>query len=211
MSAFSAKLVAVFTSLITMITAICFPPESITPEFPETSTQVKTAFDEGEFVMGEYDLVVAPYGDDSNAGTLEAPLKTLEKAKEILKNNTSDEAVTVWFREGTYLIENTVEFTSDDRSNVLYRSYPNEKVSFTGAKEISGWSETAINGIKAFVTDIPVESNDDYFHSLFKENKRLSRPCYPKAGLFKVADPKTDEAMVPENEAQFFTKKYAPC
>ena len=68
LSAFSAKLVAVFTSLITMITAICFPPESITPEFPETSTQVKTAFDEGEFVMGTYDLV-APYGNDSNAGT----------------------------------------------------------------------------------------------------------------------------------------------
>lgn len=200
------KITAFFTALMLWLNVALFPAQPIEGIFGETAERVQTEFDEGEFVMGKNDLVVAPYGDDNNAGTLEAPLKTFEKAKEILKNNDSDEAATVWFREGTYLIENTVEFTSADRNNVLYRSYPDEKVSFTGAKEISGWSETTINGVKAFVTDVPVESDADYFRSLFKENKRLSRPNYPKEGLLKVADPKTDEAMVPESEAQFFTK-----
>ena len=200
------KIIAVLTSLVTMLTAVFLPSEKVIPEFLETSEQVKTVFDEGEFVMGENDLIVAPYGDDSNEGSLEAPLKTFERAKELLKNNGSDEAITVWFREGSYLIEDTVKFNSADKSNVLYRSYPNEKVSFTGAKEISGWSETTINGVNAFVTDVSIESEDDYFHSLFKGNKRLSRPNYPKEGLNQVVDPKTDEAMVPENEAQFFTK-----
>ena len=33
------------------------------------------------------------------------------------------------------------------------------------SKEISGsWSETTINGVRAFVTDIPVENDSDYFH-----------------------------------------------
>ena len=201
-----SRFVAVLTAFMTMLTAVFFPPEKITPEFAETIEQVKTVFDEGEFVMGEYDLVVSPDGDDGNVGTLEAPLKTFERAKELLKNNTSDEAVTVWFREGSYFIEDAVEFTAEDRGNVLYRSYPDEEVSVTGAKEISGWSETEINGIKAFVTDVDIENESDYFRSLFKGNKRLSRPCYPKEGLLQVADPKTDEAMVPENEAQFFTK-----
>ncbi len=205
MNVIFARIAAWFSSIIIMFTAI-FGQVEIVPEFSETNERTQTAFDEGEFEMGSYDLVVSPDGDDSNAGTLEAPLKTFEKAKEFLKNNDSDEDVTVWFREGTYLIENTVEFTAEDRSNVLYRSYPDEEVSFTGAKEISGWSETTINGVNAFVTDVPVESDDDYFRSLFKGNKRLSRPNYPKEGLLKVADPKTDEAMVPESEAQFFTK-----
>lgn len=206
MNAFFVRIAAWFASIATLFTAVFCQPE-IVPEYSETKERVQTAFDEGEFEMGENDLVVSPDGDDNNAGTLEAPLKTFEKAKALLKANASDEAVTVWFREGTYLIEDAVEFTAEDRSNVLYRSYPDEEVSFTGAKEISGsWSETEINGVKAFVTDIPVESDADYFSSLFKNDKRLSRPNYPKEGLLKVANPKTDEAMVPENEAQFFTK-----
>ena len=205
MNLFFTRIIAVFTSIITMLTAIICPPEKITPEFPEATQKVKTAFDEGEFEPGENDLIVAPYGDDNNSGTLEAPLKTFEKAKEILKSCNSDDTVTVWFREGTYFIENTVEFTSEDRDNVIYRSYPDEEVAFTGARTISGWSETTINGVNAFVTDIEIRSDEDYFRSLFKDGKRLSRPNYPKTGVLKIADPKTDEAMVPDFNESFFT------
>ncbi|MBQ8762995.1 MAG: right-handed parallel beta-helix repeat-containing protein [Clostridia bacterium] len=201
-----AKITAIFMAIITWFSVVFFPAEPVEGKFGESAPKVQTIFDEGEFVMGDYDLVVATDGDDNNPGTLEAPLKTIEKAKEVLKETAGDDSVTVWFREGTYVIEDTLKFTSEDRSNVIYRSYPDEKVVFSGAKEISGgWSETTINGVKAFVTDMPVESEDDYFRSLFKGNKRLSRSNYPKEGQFKVADPKTDEAVVPENEAQFFT------
>ena len=112
------KIVALFASLLTMLSAIFCPPKTIIPEFPETTEQVKTAFDEGEFVMGENDLIVSPDGDDANPGTVEAPLKTFEKAKEILKaSDASDgEAVTVWFREGTYLIKDTVEFVKSSKN-----------------------------------------------------------------------------------------------
>lgn len=203
-----ARIVAVLTSIMTMLTAIFAPPEAVTPVFPETTEQVKTEFDEGEFVMGVNDLVVAPDGDDRNPGTVYSPLKTFERAKEILKEESSsgNETVTVWFREGTYTIEETVEFTSADKENVLYRSYPNEKVVFSGARKIGGsWQNTQINGVAAFVTDMPVESEEDYFRSLFKDGKRLSRSVYPKEGVFKVADPKTDEAVLPEYQPDFFT------
>ena len=203
------KITAFFTALMLWFNAVFFPAQPVEGVFGETAKIVQTEFDEGEFEMGENDLVVAPYGDDSNAGTLEAPLKTFEKAKELLKNNASDGAVTVWFREGAYLIKDTVKFTSDDRSNVLYRSYPNEKVSFMGAKEISGWSETTINGVDAFVTDIEINSDDDYFRSLFKGNERLSRSNYPKEGVLKVAaEPKDDEKIVPPVDGNFFV--YSP-
>lgn len=200
------KITAIFTAIVIWLGAV-FCPGQLVGEgvFEEPAQRVQVEFDEGEFVMGENDLVVAPYGDDSNAGTLEAPLKTLEKAKELLKNNTGDGSATVWFREGTYTIDETIEFNSADRGNVLYRSYPDEKVSFTGSKDITGWTETEINGVNAFVKDIEINSDDDYFQSLFKGNKRLERPVYPKQDVFKVADPCTEEGIPATWDTGFFT------
>ena len=175
------------------------------PLFPKAPKRVKSRYNEGEFKMGDRDLVVSTYGDDSNPGTLDSPLKTIERAKEILKSYKTDGTVTVWFREGSYFVENTVEFTSEDRGDVIYRSYPYEEVSFIGAEEISNWSETTINGVEAFVTDVEISSEEDYFRALFKDEKRLSRSVYPKTGALKVADPKTDEAMVPEHNANIYT------
>ncbi len=213
MNAFFTKIAAVLTSIITMLTAVFCPPTPVLPEFNKPTEQAKTYFDEGEFIMGNNDLVVSPDGNDNNPGTVDAPLKTLERAKEILKaeKNSNNKAITVWFREGTYFIEDTVEFTAEDRSNVLYRSYPDEDVVFSGSKEISGnWSETAINGVKAFVTDMPVESDDDYFRSLFKDGTRLSRSNYPKTGVFKVSGEPLDDESIPSSHApDFFTHALA--
>ncbi len=211
MSAFFARVAAWFASIITLFSAIFCQP-TIVPEFPEVSVTEKSAFDEGEFVMGEYDLVVSPDGDDSNDGSLDDPLKTVYAAKEKLKSlkGSGCGALTVWFREGAYLIDETLAFDSSDCGDVLYRSYPGEEVIFSGAKEISGnWSETTINGVTAFVTDMPVESEDDYFRSVFKDGKRLSRSNYPKQGVFKVADPVIDEGVPSEWGPEFFTHTVA--
>ncbi|MBQ3127540.1 MAG: right-handed parallel beta-helix repeat-containing protein [Clostridia bacterium] len=201
------KIIAFFMAIFTWLNIALFPGR-LTGEgtFGEPDApMVQTEFDEGEFVMGEHDLVVATDGDDGNPGTPEAPLKTLEKAKEILKVSETDELITVWFREGTYIINETVEFTSDDRSNVLYRSYPDEKVSFSGSKAITGWTETTINGVNAFVTDVEVNSDEDYFRSLFKGDKRLPLSTYPKEGTFKIADPSESEAVAGSHAPDFFT------
>ena len=201
------RILAVISAILVWLSAIFVPSDVVegtfSTEIPET---VKAVFDEGEFVMGENDIIVAPDGDDSGDGTLANPLKTPEFAKAKAKTVEADASVTVWFREGTYFIENPIEFTADDKSSVVYRSYPGEKVAFSGAKEISGnWQETQINGVTAFVTDMPIENDDDYFRSLFKENRRLPRSNYPKQGVFKVKEPCTDEGVPSEWSPEFFT------
>ena len=212
MEVFLTRLTAFFMSLVTWFNVLFFP-QKIEGVFskPEEET-VQTEFDEGEFVMGEFDIIVAPDGDDSNPGTAEQPLKTPEGAKEKAKElkDTVDGTVTVWFREGTYTLTKPLEFTADDLENVLYRSYPDEDVSFMGAKEISGWSETVINGVDAFVTDVPVKSDDDYFRSLFKDGNRLARSNYPKTGVFKVSgEPLAEEAIPGSHAPDFFTHALA--
>ena len=205
MEAFFAKIVSFITAIFTMLGLIFVPAAPVEGEFDDVAPVAKQAFDEGEFVMGEYDIVVSPSGNDQNDGSLENPLRTVKAAKERAKSSSAD-SLSVWFREGTYNITSAVEFTAEDKSGVLYRSYPGEKVVFSGAKEISGnWSETTINGVKAFVTDVEVNSDEDYFRSLFKGNKCLSRSTYPKEGVFKVADPSEAEAVENPHDPYFFT------
>ncbi len=210
------KIVLIIVSVILVLAIIAGTvafianyPDKKDAVFNNTHKEItKQVFDEGEFKMGEYDLIVSVNGDDNADGTLDAPLKTLNGAKEKLKtlNIPKDKKVTVWFREGIYTFFDTVAFNENDKNNVLYRSYPDEKVVFSGSKEIKGqWKETVINDVKAFVTDMPVKSDEDYFRSLFKDGKRLSRSNYPKKDFFKVADPKLDEAIVPETDPDFFT------
>lgn len=203
------KIMAFFTAILTWLTMIFAPAPPVEGIFTEPETAEKVIFDEGEFIMGEYDVIVSPYGDDSNSGTIDAPVATLKGAKELIKTVETDEKITVWFREGTYFIDETVEFTKEDKANVLYRSYPDEKVEFTGAKEISGWSETTINGVNAFVTDIEIDSEEDYFRSLFKGNRKLSRSRYPKNDVFKIKDPVTNEGIPSEWNVEFFTHSLA--
>ena len=169
----TVSVILVLTIIAGSVAFIANYPDKRTPVFNDSDPKpTKQTFDEGEFKMGENDLIVSVTGDDNADGTLEAPLKTLKAAKEKLKslNIPKDENVTVWFREGTYTFFDTVAFDSTDKTNVLYRSYPDEEVVFSGSKEIKGnWKQTEINGVKAFVTDTPVKSDNDYFRSLFND------------------------------------------
>ncbi len=211
------KKIAIILSSITLVLAIIAGSVAFIANYPDKRDAVfndsdkkptKQVFDEGEFKMGEYDLIVAPDGDDNAEGTLKAPLKTLNGAKEKLKSANIPEGkkVTVWFREGTYTFFDTVAFDENDKDNVLYRSYPEEEVVFSGSREIKGnWKKTEINGVEAFVTNMPVESDEDYFRSLFKDGKRLSRSIYPKEDVLKIAaEPNPEEKFDSEWDPNFF-------
>ncbi len=201
------KIIEVITSIITLFTLIFTPAEKIYPEFPVSETKPKATFNEGEFVYGMNDIIVSPDGNDNNPGTPDKPIKSIEKAKELVKSRRGN--ITVWFREGTYQIDKTIEFITSDKSGVIYRSYPNENVVFTGSRPVTGWSETTVNGVRAFITDMPVNNDDDYFRSMFKDGKRLPRSCFPKEGVFKIADPNLSEAVEPIHDPQFFTHSMA--
>ena len=205
MSIFSIleSLISMLTALMLFLGSTSVPNVNPGEYFVDTET-VQTIFDEGEFKMGEYDIIVSPLGDDSNQGTLESPLKTMNAAKERLKllKGKTDEAVTVWFREGTYLFTEAMSFGEDDLNNVVFRSYPDEDVIFTGSVEITGWTETKINSTRAFVT--AVNTNEMFFRSLFKGDERLSVSKWPKSGSFKVTDSLEEDTFDPDNTSGFF-------
>lgn len=196
------RLIALIGALVVLLNSTGTLP-SPDGYFKDTK-QEQVAFNEGVFNMGEYDLVVSPDGDDNNSGTLSKPLKTPAGAKEKLKalKNTDCGTITVWFREGTYTLKNELEFNADDCENVIYRSYPNEEVNFSGAIEISDWTDGELNTLNALVADVDTENL--YFRSLFNGEKRLEISKWPKKGSFTVENSLMEDAFDKNSDTGFF-------
>ena len=123
------------------------------------------------------DIFVSSDGDDSAAGTFDAPLATIGAAKEKARN--AEDGVTVYFREGTYTFNDTVYFNSADKANVTYKAYNGEKVVFTAGTPYTGFEECTVNGVKAFKKNVGKNAG---ISTLFNEETTLKVTRYPEKG-----------------------------
>ena len=73
------------------------------------------------FASEKKEIYVSPNGSDNSEGDIGSPLATLTAAKEKAKKLGS--GATVYFREGTYTISETVRFDESDSSDVTYKAY----------------------------------------------------------------------------------------
>jgi hypothetical protein len=91
------------------------------------------------------DLYVSPTGDDSNPGTLAQPLKTIAKARDMVRtmNGAMKSDITVYLRGGTYPQTSTLTFANADSGSagfyVKYLAYNNERPLITGGQPIKDW------------------------------------------------------------------------
>ncbi len=86
-------------------------------------------------------LFIAPNGNDQNPGTIEAPFKTLEGARDYIRNlkdtkGMPEGGITVYLREGDYTLSKTLELDSRDSgtsdAQITYTSYNDEEVRILG-------------------------------------------------------------------------------
>lgn len=84
-------------------------------------------------------LYVALDGDDSNAGTIDDPLATLEAARDRLRSGDRSEP-TVYLRAGTYARAEAFLLSEEDGGTeeqpVRYRAYPGETVVLSGGVDV---------------------------------------------------------------------------
>ena len=134
------------------------------------------------FAGEEAIFYVATDGDDNADGTQDRPFGTLQGAKTYLAAHKGEiDSAIVYFREGSYQIESEIRFDQSDFSGVRYKAYPGEQVTLTATTAINGFSETTVNGVKAFVKD-----TDLRFNALYHQEKVITTPRYPKQGNFSV-------------------------
>ena len=83
-------------------------------------------------------IYVSPYGNDNQTGSLAKPLKTLAGAVKKVQNLKNEE-LSILFRNGTYIFEETAQILADSFAlrSLEIKPYANEKVIFSGGKRIS--------------------------------------------------------------------------
>ncbi len=97
---------------------------------------------EATMIEGNMVFYVSNSGDDSNAGSLDAPFKTIEKARDTIRelDTLPEGGIVVNIMGGTYEISDTISFTEEDSgteiSPVVYQAYNGQTVSFVGGKTL---------------------------------------------------------------------------
>jgi hypothetical protein len=93
-------------------------------------------------------------GSDTHPGTLAQPLRTLAKARDLVRtiNGSMSSEITVYLHGGTYPVTSTVVFSNADSGQngfyVKYLAYPGEQPLITGGQPITGWTIPATgNGV----------------------------------------------------------------
>jgi hypothetical protein len=91
-------------------------------------------------------IYVAPDGDDGNPGTAAQPLRTLARARDVVRtlNAAMTADITVYLRGGTYPQTSTLTFGNADSGTggfyVRYVAFPGERPLITGGRPIKGFS-----------------------------------------------------------------------
>jgi hypothetical protein len=129
-------------------------------------------------------LYVAPDGSDFGSGTLQAPFATLVRARDEIRRVKPTGPVTVYVRGGLYEMPATFALTAQDSGTadapIVYRNYKQEKVRFTAAHRIAGFS---VYKGKILQTSVTAQGmHGIYFRQLFYAGQRQPLARYPNEG-----------------------------
>lgn len=175
-----------FLRVVISIIMVILAPLSFFSSEPENNTSatytdleapVKLERDYGEYTPGEYDITVAP----------ESVYSTIEEAKEAVRKLRADgvnEHITVWIKEGTYVLSSPLNFDAND-TNVTFRAVPGEEVTVTSCVPVTGWKNDTANGVAVWSAEV---ADDASFSVMIKNNEVLSQTRYPETGYFRVPE-----------------------
>ncbi len=127
----------------------------------------------------ELNVYVSPAGNDNNNGTIEKPVASIQKARELIRERKEKKIacpVIVNLREGTYFLEETLTFTDED-SYTVYRSYAGEAAVISGGQKITGFEHVAGNLWKTTIDK--VKEGNWWFRQLWFDGKRCIRSRWP--------------------------------
>jgi hypothetical protein len=130
------------------------------------------------------DFYVAPDGSDSNPGTTTAPLATLTKARDKVREKVAaglTHNILVLIRGGTYRQTETIVFGPQDsgteKYSITYAACPSEKVVLSGGREIFGWRKAEGD---IWTAEVPkAKAGKWYFRQLFVGDRRAIRARTP--------------------------------
>lgn len=134
------------------------------------------------------EIFVSPLGNDNYVGTRSQPLKTIDAAREKvrdLKAKDPKRDITVWLAGGQYQLAQTLTFDLKDGAadghKIMYTALPGERPVVSSDVHLSGWKK--VNGklqglpkkANGKIWMVPVPSSIKDFKTLYNNEHRLPR------------------------------------
>ncbi len=141
------------------------------------------------------DLYVAVDGKDNNPGTVEAPLASIARARDLLRPRLAagmNSDVLVLIHGGTYRLQRPLVFAPDDSGTgghtITYAAWPGEKVVLSGGRKINGWQR---GQDRLWTVELPeVKAGKWYVRQLFVDGRRVTRARTPNRGEWWKLQPR---------------------
>ncbi|TDE02779.1 right-handed parallel beta-helix repeat-containing protein [Jiangella asiatica] len=137
-------------------------------------------------------VYVSPDGDDAAPGTRDQPFRTLERARDAVRELIADGMtadVTVVLREGTYYLDESLRLNENDSGRdghqVVYTNEPGENAVVAGGRPITGWEQ--VEGTEVFRAPVPDLNGEPWtFNQLFASSERQTLAREPDTGFFQT-------------------------
>lgn len=135
---------------------------------------------------------VSPTGSDSNTGTIDAPFKTIEKARDSVRA-AGLPGSKILVRGGEYNLTNSVSFSAEDSGTVeapnMVTNFPGEKPIITGSLALKDLTLESGTTYQTSLVGTPAENAA--FDFIYHNNTRLVPARYPNwtPPTKNVADP----------------------
>jgi hypothetical protein len=144
----------------------------------------------------DVEVHVSPVGQDTDPGTADRPLATLEAAQRCIRQLRQSgtwpkNGVTVRIATGQYYLTNPLEFGPDDSGKrdapVVWTVDEKARVVISGGRIVRNWKRSKGN---VWTAELPeVRAGKWYFRQLFAGDRRLTRARLPVKGFFFTAGP----------------------
>ena len=153
------------------------------------------------------DIYVSPNGNDSNSGTIESPVKSLQKAFDMVKGSAAGSHI--WLRKGIHTIESTItptaQHSGDEANPLVISAYQNEIVILNGGITIP-YSKWRLLTSTSRLNRLPEVAKGNVYVAMLPESKYYNR--FPSKSKYNKSAIISWNGYV-MNEAQFPNKGYA--
>lgn len=157
---------------------------------------------------GKIKIFVATDGNDSNPGTIEQPVKTLERAVKLLENCTDRSGgAVIYIRGGEYSLDKQVKIPSylsgTPDAPIYISSYQDEEVVISGAdiarvKSVAASKDSAVDRVKENVRDkvrvvdlssstVSYKITTEGYPTILIDDAEYTPARYPDSGYLKFA------------------------
>lgn len=142
------------------------------------------------------DIYIAPDGNDSNSGTIDQPLATLDRAVRDARKLRNDEpdretSIVIQLRNGTYCLDRTFRLTPEDsgteKSPLIIEAYPGETPIVSGGRLLTGWTTGKDGRLSVVIPE--VADGKERVSQLYVGDQRRYRPTFPRKGYYFVEAP----------------------